>query len=139
PVLIIAIEVRKVNFGQPDETSSTAFLGSVARPVSPGSPGRRVARRRREQPVSHGQQAEQLGLELIAVRISLVHVVRQQLDFTLYSKVDPEDAADFYSCHYGKQHFSHLVAHMSSGPIVALVLAAPDAVEKLKELMGPAR
>ncbi|KAG7306082.1 hypothetical protein JYU34_008666 [Plutella xylostella] len=28
---------------------------------------------------------------------------------------------------------------MSSGPIVALVLAAPDAVEKLKELMGPAR
>ncbi|CAG9119488.1 unnamed protein product [Plutella xylostella] len=54
-------------------------------------------------------------------------------------KLTPEHAADFYSCHYGKQHFPHLVAHMSSGPIVALVLAAPDAVERLKELMGPAR
>lgn len=51
----------------------------------------------------------------------------------------PEQAAEFYKGHYGRHHFPHLVAHMSSGPVLAMVLAATDAVAKWCTLMGPAR
>ncbi|XP_052739337.1 nucleoside diphosphate kinase homolog 5-like [Bicyclus anynana] len=54
-------------------------------------------------------------------------------------RLSPEQAAELYRGHYGKHHFPHLVAHMSSGPVVALVLAANNCVNKWRTLMGPAR
>ncbi|KPJ06951.1 Nucleoside diphosphate kinase-like 5 [Papilio machaon] len=51
----------------------------------------------------------------------------------------PEQAAELYRGHYGRQHFPHLVAQMSNGPIVALVLAARNCIQKWRNLMGPAR
>ncbi|XP_041981840.1 nucleoside diphosphate kinase homolog 5-like [Aricia agestis] len=54
-------------------------------------------------------------------------------------RLSPEEAAELYRGHYGRLHFPHLVAQMSSGPIVALVLAASDCIQKWKTLMGPAK
>ncbi|KOB74401.1 putative non-metastatic cells 5 protein, partial [Operophtera brumata] len=51
----------------------------------------------------------------------------------------PEQAAEFYRGHYGRQHFPHLVAHMSNGPIVVLVLATRNCIQKWRTVMGPAR
>ncbi|GBP18420.1 Nucleoside diphosphate kinase homolog 5 [Eumeta japonica] len=50
-----------------------------------------------------------------------------------------EQTAEFYRSHYGRQHFPHLVAHVSGGPLVAMVLAGTDAIERWRTLMGPAR
>ncbi|XP_039751494.1 nucleoside diphosphate kinase homolog 5-like [Pararge aegeria] len=54
-------------------------------------------------------------------------------------RLSPEQAAELYRGHYGKHHFPHLVAHMSSGPIIALVLATRNCIQKWRTLMGPAR
>ncbi|XP_047529994.1 nucleoside diphosphate kinase homolog 5-like [Vanessa atalanta] len=54
-------------------------------------------------------------------------------------RLTPEQAAELYKGHYGRHHFPHLVAHMSSGPIIALVLAARNCIQKWRTLMGPAR
>lgn len=54
-------------------------------------------------------------------------------------KLTPEQAADLYKSHYGHNYFPHLVAHMSSGPIIALVLATRNCIQRWIKLMGPAR
>ncbi|XP_050665150.1 nucleoside diphosphate kinase homolog 5-like isoform X2 [Leptidea sinapis] len=54
-------------------------------------------------------------------------------------RLTPEQAAELYKTHYGRTHFPHLVTHMSSGPIIALVLAANNCIQKWRTLMGPAR
>ncbi|XP_064072218.1 nucleoside diphosphate kinase homolog 5-like isoform X3 [Vanessa tameamea] len=54
-------------------------------------------------------------------------------------RLTPEQAAELYKGHYGRHHFPHLVAHISSGPIIALVLAAKNCIQKWRTLMGPAR
>lgn len=54
-------------------------------------------------------------------------------------RMSPEQAAELYKGHYGSHHFPHLVAHMSSGPCIAMVLAATNCIQKWNTLMGPAR
>ncbi|KAG6445743.1 nucleoside diphosphate kinase homolog 5 [Manduca sexta] len=54
-------------------------------------------------------------------------------------RLTPEQAAEFYKGHYGRKHFPHLVAHMSSGSIIALVLAGRNCIQRWRTLMGPAR
>ncbi|XP_068632638.1 nucleoside diphosphate kinase homolog 5-like [Battus philenor] len=54
-------------------------------------------------------------------------------------RLTPEQAAELYRGHYGRHHFPHLVAQMSSGPIIAMVLAARGCIQKWRTLMGPAR
>ena len=49
----------------------------------------------------------------------------------------PEQASELYAEHFGKPFFPNLIAYMSSGPVVALVLAREKAVTALRELMGP--
>jgi nucleoside-diphosphate kinase len=46
------------------------------------------------------------------------------------------EAAGFYAVHRERPFFKGLTEFMSSGPIVALVLEAPDAVSKWRALMG---
>jgi nucleoside diphosphate kinase homolog 5 len=48
-----------------------------------------------------------------------------------------EQCSDFYSEHYGKKFFPSLVAFMTSGPILALVLAKDNAIQQWRELIGP--
>lgn len=46
-------------------------------------------------------------------------------------------AGDFYAEHKGKAFFNGLVEFMTSGPIVAMVLAKVNAIKAWRELMGP--
>jgi len=53
-------------------------------------------------------------------------------------RLTPEETSDFYAEHYGKPDFSAMIAYMSRGPIVALVLAkGSNTVADWQELMGP--
>jgi len=49
----------------------------------------------------------------------------------------PEQASDFYAEHYGKLFFPSLVAYMSSGPIIVLMIAKDSAISYWRELIGP--
>jgi nucleoside-diphosphate kinase len=46
------------------------------------------------------------------------------------------EAAGFYAVHRERPFFKSLIEFMSSGPIVAMVLEAPDAIRKWRTLMG---
>jgi nucleoside-diphosphate kinase len=46
-------------------------------------------------------------------------------------------AEEFYTEHKGKPFYPGLVEFMTSGPIVALVLAKAGAIMAWRELMGP--
>jgi nucleoside-diphosphate kinase len=46
------------------------------------------------------------------------------------------EAAGFYAVHRERPFFRSLTEFMSSGPIVAMVLEAPDAIRKWRTLMG---
>ncbi|MGX3011810.1 nucleoside-diphosphate kinase [Helicobacter sp. 23-1044] len=47
-----------------------------------------------------------------------------------------KNAQDFYAIHKERPFFRDLVAFMTSGPVVALVLEGENAVKKNRELMG---
>lgn len=50
--------------------------------------------------------------------------------------LSPQQAAGFYAVHRQRSFFEDLVRYMSSGAVVVAVLEAPDAVVRLRELMG---
>ncbi|XP_063269422.1 nucleoside diphosphate kinase homolog 5 isoform X3 [Prinia subflava] len=52
-------------------------------------------------------------------------------------QLSPEQCSNFYAEQFGKVFFPNLTAYMSSGPIVAMVLARNRAVAYWKELLGP--
>ncbi len=64
---------------------------------------------------------ERRGLELRALR--LLEVTREQ-------------AASHYAEHEGKPFYEGLVAFITSGPAVAMVLEGPDAVATVRTMMG---
>ena len=45
-------------------------------------------------------------------------------------------AEQFYDIHRGKDFFDKLTTYMSSGPVMAMVLEKPEAVEALRKLVG---
>uniref|UniRef100_A0A7S0R1P3 Nucleoside diphosphate kinase n=1 Tax=Pyramimonas obovata TaxID=1411642 RepID=A0A7S0R1P3_9CHLO len=52
-------------------------------------------------------------------------------------QLTPERAGEFYAEHKGKPFYDNLVNFMSSGPLMALVLAKSDAILAWRSLMGP--
>ena len=46
------------------------------------------------------------------------------------------DAEAFYAVHRDKPFFDSLTSFMASGPVVALALEAPDAIDRWRRLMG---
>ncbi len=52
------------------------------------------------------------------------------------TKLSPEKASQFYAEHKGKPFFNDLIAFMTSGPIVAIVLEGEDVVAKNRQMMG---
>jgi nucleoside-diphosphate kinase len=64
---------------------------------------------------------ERAGFEIRAMR--LVHLTKKE-------------AEGFYAVHAGKPFFDGLTDFMSSGPAVLMVLEAPDAIRKWRDLMG---
>ncbi|XP_032281189.1 nucleoside diphosphate kinase homolog 5 isoform X3 [Halichoerus grypus] len=51
--------------------------------------------------------------------------------------LSPEHCSNFYVEQYGKMFFPNLTAYMSSGPLVAMILARHKAISYWKELLGP--
>lgn len=51
-------------------------------------------------------------------------------------QVTPEQAAANYAEHEGKPFYDGLVAYITSGPVVKLVLSGPEAVSVVRKLMG---
>lgn len=50
--------------------------------------------------------------------------------------VTPEQAAANYAEHEGKPFYDGLVAYITSGPVVKMVLSGPEAVVVVRKLMG---
>ena len=63
--------------------------------------------------------------------------------FTVLQKrrvqLTPEQASDFYAEHAGRVFFTSLVTFMSSGPVVALVLAKEGAIKAWRGFIGPTK
>lgn len=51
-------------------------------------------------------------------------------------KLSAQQAEQFYKEHHGKPFYEPLVAFMTSGPIVAMVWEAEDAIKKARTVMG---
>lgn len=51
-------------------------------------------------------------------------------------RMSSEQAGAFYAVHRGKPFYDELVAFMTSGPVIPLVLEAENAVPKLRETIG---
>ncbi len=82
--------------------------------VKPDAVGRQVAGRIID-------RIENAGFRIRAMR--MVHLTK------------PE-AEGFYAVHRGKPFFDGLTDFMSSGPVVLMVLEAPDAIKKWRDVMG---
>ncbi len=52
-------------------------------------------------------------------------------------KFTREMAEEFYAEHRGKHFFNKLIDFITSGPVVALVLEGPNAVETVRIMIGP--
>ena len=59
-----------------------------------------------------------------------------RLERVEYGMVTPEQAAANYAEHEGKPFYEGLVAYITSGPVVKMVLAGPGAVAVCRKLMG---
>ena len=51
-------------------------------------------------------------------------------------RLTQDQAEGFYAVHRDRPFFAGLTEFMSSGPLVAMVLEAPDAIKKWRTLMG---
>lgn len=70
------------------------------------------------------RRIEQKGFRIAALK--LIHV-------------SPEQAQQHYAVHAGKPFYEGLVSYITSSPVVALVLEAPDAVAQFRRLLGVTR
>ena len=64
---------------------------------------------------------EAAGLEVIALKMV---------------RLDPAAAGGFYHVHHKRPFFESLVAFMTSGPIVPMVLEGDEAIARVRKLMG---
>ena len=67
------------------------------------------------------QRLEDKGLKLSAAKMTVM---------------SREIAKEHYSCHKEKDFFQPLVDFITSGPVIALVLSGPDAVDMARKLAG---
>jgi nucleoside-diphosphate kinase len=64
---------------------------------------------------------EQAGFEVKALRLT---------------SLSREHAAAFYAVHEARPFYAELVEFMTSGPVIPIVLEAPEAVAKLRDTIG---
>jgi len=67
------------------------------------------------------QRIEEAGFQIRAMRLL---------------RLSQADAEGFYAVHKERPFFPSLTKFMSSGPVIVLALAAPDAIKKWRGLMG---
>jgi nucleoside-diphosphate kinase len=79
-------------------------------------------------------EAVRAGLYPEILRIVLVN--RFAVERLEMRRFTPELARRFYAEHEGKAFFEDLVRYITGGPVVAVQLAAEDAVPRLRDLVG---
>ncbi|MBP2651055.1 MAG: ndk [Firmicutes bacterium] len=52
-------------------------------------------------------------------------------------RLTPEQAEAHYKEHRGKEFFGRLIDFITSGPLVAMIVAGPEAVKVVRKMMGP--
>jgi nucleoside-diphosphate kinase len=52
------------------------------------------------------------------------------------TRLSPERAGQFYAVHKERPFYQDLIAYMSSGPIIAMILEKDNAVEDFRKLIG---
>lgn len=52
-------------------------------------------------------------------------------------RMDRKMVETHYAEHIGKKFYQELVDYTCSGPVVAMILEAPDAISKVRRLIGP--
>jgi nucleoside-diphosphate kinase len=67
------------------------------------------------------QRIEEAGFQIRAMRLQ---------------RLTQRDAEGFYAVHRERPFFASLTKFMSSGPVIVMALAAPDAITKWRALMG---
>ena len=72
-----------------------------------------------------------VGKILTAVEESGLKIRRMEM-----VRLTPDRAKEFYVEHQGKPFLDDLVAYMTSGPCVPVVMEGENAVRRLRELMG---
>jgi nucleoside-diphosphate kinase len=69
----------------------------------------------------------------IVGRLEDVGLIVERLELGI---VTPEQAAANYAEHVGKPFYDGLVAYITSGPVVKMVISGPEAVAVVRKLMG---
>ncbi|RPJ81949.1 MAG: nucleoside-diphosphate kinase [Acidobacteria bacterium] len=67
------------------------------------------------------QRVEEAGFQIRAMRML---------------RLTKAEAEGFYAVHRGKGFFGSLTDYMSSGPVIVMVLEAPEAIRAWRDLMG---
>ncbi len=69
---------------------------------------------------------------------AIISAIEQAFDIVAMRKLQltDEQARAFYAVHAEKPFYADLVAFMTSGPIIAMVLEGEDAIVRYRELMG---
>lgn len=75
--------------------------------------------------------AGHIGSILARVEACGLRIIGLRMD-----RLSQDQAETFYAEHKERPFFKGLVSFMSSGPLVAVALEGPDAVSKLRELLG---
>ncbi len=73
---------------------------------------------------------------LIGEIVSRVEKARFKIRAMKMVQLKPTEARRFYAVHEGKPFWDELVAFMSSGPVVPMVLEKQNAVADLRKLIG---
>jgi len=73
---------------------------------------------------------------LIGEIVSRVEKARFKIKAMKMVQLKPAEARRFYAVHEGKPFLDELVAFMSSGPVVPMVLEKENAVADLRKLIG---
>ncbi len=73
---------------------------------------------------------------LIGEIVSRVEKARFKIKAMKMVQLKPAEARRFYAVHEGKPFLDELVAFMSSGPVVPMVLEKQNAVADLRKLIG---
>ncbi len=102
-----------------------------------------VLRKERERTLTDSTQRTFAFLKPDTVKNRLVGEVIARLErkgFTLkhlrLHQITHKEAESLYSVHKGKLFFQELVDHVTSGPVVLMVLQGPNVVETLRKFIG---
>ncbi len=104
----------------------------------------RILRKKRERPLSSPQVQRTFSfLKPESVKRGVVGEVLNRLERKGFvfrqlklHQITKKEASDLYDIHRVKPFFQELVDHVTSGPVVLMVLEGPNAVETVRKMVG---